>query len=235
MEIGEQLKVPAAIAADVLSKDVTLKVTIKKGSKVLYTGSIDEDFYYTPDQYGSYRIEYSATAVDAASMGADGTTVMMCNDGADMFTGEGLVFMLAVMTEEAAAGACYTVLVNVMDDSTSVTISIRTEGEIVTQIDPKYIPGGAGGGGGVAIVELMMDFENMAVTTANKTFAELDSYYANGTFIYAAIGGGGMVLGHLPLNGVVSGEEMSFQGIVSNRMCVVAVTSDDEWLFEVLT
>jgi hypothetical protein len=70
MEIGEQLKVPAAIAADVLSKDVTLKVTIKKGSKVLYTGSIDEDFYYIPDQYGSYRIEYSATAGNRTSTSA---------------------------------------------------------------------------------------------------------------------------------------------------------------------
>ena len=69
MEIGEQLRVPAAIAADVLSKDVTLKVTIKKGSKVLYTGSIDEDFYYTPDQYGSYRIEYSATAGNRSDNG----------------------------------------------------------------------------------------------------------------------------------------------------------------------
>lgn len=104
-----------------------------------------------------------------------------------------------------------------------------------TMMKAIYDACGSGGGGGVAIVELMMDFENMAVTAANKTFAELDSYYANGVFIFAAICGGGLVLGHLPLNAVVSGEEMSFQGIVSARLCSVVVNSDNEWSFEAIT
>lgn len=59
---GEPCSLPAALTADVLSPfaELTLSVTAPDGT-VLYNGPIDEDYTFTPEQYGTYRISYSAT------------------------------------------------------------------------------------------------------------------------------------------------------------------------------
>ena len=61
-EINKIFVVPSAIAADVLSAEVTLKVTVKKGSNIIYEGPINKDYAFRPGEYGKYRIEYTASA-----------------------------------------------------------------------------------------------------------------------------------------------------------------------------
>ena len=61
-EVNVPFTVPSAIAADVLSAEVTLSVKITKGSKTIYEGAIDKDYTFTPTDYGNYKIAYTAKA-----------------------------------------------------------------------------------------------------------------------------------------------------------------------------
>ena len=61
-EVNLPFTVPSAIAADVLSAEVTLSVKITKGSKTIYEGAIDKDYTFTPTDYGNYKIAYTAKA-----------------------------------------------------------------------------------------------------------------------------------------------------------------------------
>lgn len=61
-EINEPFTVPSAIAADVLNPEVTLTVTVKYGSQTIYSGAIDEDYVFTPTNYGKYSVTYEAVA-----------------------------------------------------------------------------------------------------------------------------------------------------------------------------
>ncbi|MDD5292822.1 MAG: hypothetical protein PHW40_00750 [Candidatus Izemoplasmatales bacterium] len=59
-EIHEPFRTPGAFAADVLDPHVTLTLTIRRGSDVIYQGNIDTDYLFHPTEYGMYRFVYSA-------------------------------------------------------------------------------------------------------------------------------------------------------------------------------
>jgi len=61
-DIGKPIAVPMAIAADVLNPEVEITLTIKLGSKTLYTGAITEGYEYTPTEYGEYQFIYTVKA-----------------------------------------------------------------------------------------------------------------------------------------------------------------------------
>lgn len=59
---GEEVKIPAAKAMDVLDQKVvlTVSVTDKKGNYLVKDGSVLSDLYFTARSYGVYKIEYKA-------------------------------------------------------------------------------------------------------------------------------------------------------------------------------
>lgn len=77
-EINEQFIIPYAYASDVLNPIVKLSLTIKFGSQTLYEGNIDEDYVFTPNQYGIYRIIY--TAIDGANRKQETTFIINIKD-----------------------------------------------------------------------------------------------------------------------------------------------------------
>jgi hypothetical protein len=106
-EINQIFVVPSAIAADVLSAEVTLKVTVKKGSNVIYTGAINKDYAFRPSEYGKYRIEYTASAGGRSATSAyfvdikDRTNPTMTLNGAVPTTGKvGKAIQLPTATVE---------------------------------------------------------------------------------------------------------------------------------------
>lgn len=61
-DIGVPYTAPAAVVADVLAPNAEITLTIKKGSRVVYEGAIDEPYVFTPDEYGTYNFVYEASA-----------------------------------------------------------------------------------------------------------------------------------------------------------------------------
>lgn len=59
VSVGDKLTVPSAIGADVLSPNVTISLTIKKGSQViLENAAVDQTHDFTFDSYGTYYVIY---------------------------------------------------------------------------------------------------------------------------------------------------------------------------------
>ncbi len=61
-DIGVPYTAPAAAVADVLNPDAEVKLIIRKDSKVIYEGSADEPYIFTPTEYGVYNFRYEGTA-----------------------------------------------------------------------------------------------------------------------------------------------------------------------------
>lgn len=76
--------------------------------------------------------EYTGTAVDGSSMGGPEGSVVLCNDGADLSTGEGVVFAILYV-----AGQSF--MIQDATGANELTVSIFAEGKTIHHIPPKFI------------------------------------------------------------------------------------------------
>lgn len=59
VSVGDKISIPGAIGADVLSPNVTILLTVKKGNEVVLENlAVDRDYEFTFDNYGTYYIVY---------------------------------------------------------------------------------------------------------------------------------------------------------------------------------
>lgn len=84
--------------------------------------------------------EYQSTAIDGGVLNSDfaGLPVLM-NDGVDMSTGEGIVFLLLVVPPEAFEENGYYAMLQVVSGATELTISIYQGGETIHKLDNKFL------------------------------------------------------------------------------------------------
>ncbi len=123
-----------------------------------------------------------------------------------------------------------------LDGSTSVTLSIRTEGEIVNQIDPKYIPGGAGGGGSF-IVNAVATETMDGVASADKTYEEVASAFSGGVIPTVKMdmsGGAGFAYVIFPLI-TVAGGAFVFSMVMDGRTFLAQVDAESGWTLASMT
>lgn len=142
-------------------------------------------------------------AVDMTTMGDERMWVGLINEGANLETGEGLVFTVMSFVPEFAAGVKCPGMVRTMDGSVPSTISIRQEVTTVTKlsgkyvegmgyeedgtihpIDPKYLPSG----GGEFVVTFTEDDEGFI---ADKSHSELVTANESNVYIRAVFDYGG--------------------------------------------
>lgn len=105
-------------------------------------------------------MEYSVTAMDGSGlMGVP--SVMLVNEGADLTTGEGAVFMIICIEGRCAARD--------ITGATELTLSISQKTENIKPLDEKYLPDSVKGGGTFVLrptaEELQFDGANMMCTT----------------------------------------------------------------------
>lgn len=82
-------------------------------------------------------VEYPSTVYDGSIADMSGAVVLI-NDGIDMDTGDGMVFMIAV----GAVAEGVSAVAMPYDGTTELTISIYQDGEVVHKLDPKFLPDG---------------------------------------------------------------------------------------------
>lgn len=127
----------------------------------------------------TYTVNWNGTkyVCTAVSFGVDGPAAATLGNVGAVSGGEntGEPFVIMAIPDELAAAAGAGVAIITLDGSTSATVSIV--GEIVNQIDPKYIPFG-----GIFFVNLTVDLDTFEVTGADKTFAEIKSAINGGAY-----------------------------------------------------
>jgi hypothetical protein len=107
--------------------------------------------HYTVNWNG---VDYLSTATEI-----EGVPTLI-NDGANLETGEGLVFVIILADFELEPGSgMYGMISTGYGDAEAVTISVKGQGEVIHPLDGKYLPEGVPYSEGVKVVEILPETE----------------------------------------------------------------------------
>lgn len=85
-------------------------------------------------------VNYPATVYD--DLIGDYGLPTIVNDGGNVETGEGVLFVIQISTEALFSGSPYYGIIQPMDGSAEITLSIKEERPAIKPIDTKYLPNG---------------------------------------------------------------------------------------------